>query len=104
MGLDNVPRRRGCGFTAAFLLVVLGLLISIPIVGPGAAPSLCIGCSASRDHLRGPAVLAMDVAKMVLGEPLLKPWAEASAGYSWSDYMWLPITGVMLAGGSPKGR
>ena len=96
MGLDNVLAVAGAAH-GSFVLVVLGLLISIPIVVAGSTfilhwvdrfPAIIYG---------GAMVLAWTSAKMVLGDPVLKPWVEPYAGYTWLIYV-AAIAGVLLSG------
>jgi YjbE family integral membrane protein len=78
MGLDNVLAVAGAAH-GSFLLVVLGLLISIPIVIWGSTLILkWVERYPSIIYL-GAGVLAWTSAKMMLGEPLLKDVLHANA-------------------------
>ena len=96
MGLDNVLAVAGASH-GSFLLVVLGLLISIPIVVVGSTFILHWVERFPAIIYAGAAVLAWTSAKMVLGDPVLKPWVEPYAGYAWLVYV-AAIAGVLLAG------
>lgn len=82
MGVDNVLGVAGAA-EGSFLLVILGLLISIPIV---------VWCSGLVLRLvgrfpiiiyAGAAVLALTAAKMILSEPLIKDWTAQFEVWSW---------------------
>ena len=96
MGLDNVLAVAGAAH-GSFVLVVLGLLISIPIVVAGSTVILRWVDRFPAIIYAGAAVLAWTSAKMVLGDPGLKPWVEPYAGYAWLVYV-AAIAGVLLAG------
>ena len=100
MGVDNVLGVAGAAH-GAMDLVVLGLLISIPIVVFGSSLVLRLVERWPVIIQLGAAVLAFTAAKMVLGEPLL---AEHVNSLPLPD-MWLQgivialtIAGVLLAG------
>lgn len=76
MGLDNVLAVAGAAH-GSFLLVVLGLLISIPIVIWGSTIILKYVERFPSIVYIGVAVLAWTSAKMMLSEPLLKVHLEA---------------------------
>ncbi len=78
MGLDNVLAVAGAA-NGSFLLVVLGLLISIPIVIWGSQLILKYVERFSSIVYIGAAVLAWTAAKMMLGEPLLQETVQANA-------------------------
>lgn len=96
MGLDNVLGVAGAA-GGSFLLVVLGLIISIPIMVWGSTLILRIVDRYPAIIYIGAAVLAWTSAKMILHEPLVQariqdfPWAP------WAVYVVI-IGGVMLAG------
>jgi YjbE family integral membrane protein len=71
MGLDNVLAVAGAAH-GSFLLVVLGLLISIPVVVWGSTLVLKLVERYSAIIYIGAGVLAFTAAKMILGEPLTK--------------------------------
>lgn len=96
MGLDNVLAVAGAAH-GSFALVVLGLLISIPIVVAGSTFILHWVERFPAIIYAGAAVLAWTSAKMLLGDPVLKPWVEPYAGYAWLVYL-TAIAGVLLAG------
>jgi len=78
MGLDNVLAVAGAAH-GNFLLVVLGLLISIPIVICGSQLILKWVERFPSIIYIGAAVLAVTAAKMMLGEPLLKDILQGNA-------------------------
>ncbi len=96
MGLDNVLAVAGAAH-GSFLLVVLGLLISVPIVVWGSTIVLHWVERFPVIIYAGAAVLAWTSAKMVLGDPVLAPWVEPYTGYAWLVYV-AAIAGVLLAG------
>jgi YjbE family integral membrane protein len=96
MGLDNVLAVAGAAH-GSFLLVVLGLLISIPIVIWGSKLILHWVDRYPSIIYVGSGVLAWTAAKMMLGEPLFKEWLAAHSWISGLTYAVVMI-GV-LAGG-----
>jgi len=91
MGLDNVLAVAGAAH-GSFLLVVLGLLISIPIVVWGSRLVLIWVDRFPAIIYVGAGVLAWTAAKMLLGEPMLKDVFES--------YAWLPeLTCFAVVGG-----
>lgn len=93
MGVDNVLGVAGAA-QGNFLLVVLGLLISIPIV---------VWCSGFVLRLIerfpaviyiGGAVLAWTAGKMIFSEPLVKPYLGDFVGFSW--ILEILIVGIVL--------
>lgn len=76
MGIDNVLAVAGAAH-GSFLLVVLGLLISIPIVVWGSKLVLKLIERYPSVIFIGGGVLAFTAAKMVLNEPVLDPWVDA---------------------------
>jgi nucleotide-binding universal stress UspA family protein len=96
MGLDNVLAVAGAAH-GSFLLVVLGLLISIPIVIWGSRLILAWVDRFPAIVYVGAGVLAWTAAKMMLGEPLL---ADVIAAHSWlADLTYLAVVGGVLAVG-----
>jgi YjbE family integral membrane protein len=96
MGVDNVLGVAGAA-QGSFLLVVLGLLISIPIV---------VWCSGLVLRLLerypqviyiGAAVLAWTASKMMFSEPFVKEYLGDSAKYTWFFDI-LIILAVLLIG------
>ena len=79
MGLDNVLAVAGAA-GGSMLLVVLGLLISIPIVVWGSTLILKWIERFPSILYAGGAVLAWTAAKMVADEPLYQEWLDARPG------------------------
>ncbi|WEZ06526.1 TerC family protein [Priestia flexa] len=75
MGLDNVLAVAGAAH-GSFLLVVLGLLISVPIVMWGSTLILKWVERFPIIITIGAAVLAWTASKMIVGEPFLQPYFE----------------------------
>lgn len=73
MGLDNVLAVAGASH-GSYLLVVLGLLISIPIVIWGSTQILKLVERYPSIIYLGAGVLAWTAAKMMISEPLVKEW------------------------------
>ncbi|MEO8626935.1 MAG: TerC family protein [Betaproteobacteria bacterium] len=96
MGLDNVLGVAGAA-QGNFLLVVLGLLISIPIMVWGSTLILRVVDRYPIVVYIGAAVLAWTAAKMIVSEPLLEDWMEANTWVAWLIYAVI-IGGVLLAG------
>ena len=96
MGLDNVLAVAGAA-QGNFLLVVMGLLISIPIVIWGSTLILKWVERFPAIVYIGAAVLAWTAAKMMLGEPLIGEWLEANPGVEFAVYVL--VMGGVLGGG-----
>lgn len=96
MGLDNVLGVAGAA-GGSFLLVVLGLLISIPIMVWGSTLILRIVDRYPAIIYIGAGVLAWTAAKMVLHEPLVDARIEGLPWVPWLVYV-VVIGGVLLAG------
>ena len=96
MGVDNVLGVAGAAH-GSFLLVVLGLLISIPIVVWGSTLILKWVDRFPSIMYIGAAVLAWTAVKMMLGEPMLKEYIEPLKQYAWLAYI-LVIGGVLAFG------
>jgi YjbE family integral membrane protein len=100
MGVDNVLGVAGAAH-GAMDLVVLGLLISVPIVVFGSKVVLKLVDRFPWIIQLGAAVLAFTAAKMVVGEPLLDalfdPPAAGHAFARWSTYA-VCVAGVLGAG------
>lgn len=100
MGVDNVLGVAGAAH-GSFDLVVLGLLISIPIVVFGS--TLVLGLVQRYPIIiqAGAAVLAFTAAKMVVGEPLLDavfdPNELPNVAARWGTYI-VAVVGVLGAG------
>ena len=82
MGLDNVLAVAGAA-QGSFLLVTLGLLISIPIVVWGSTLILKWVERFPIIVYAGAGVLALTAAKMMLNEPLVKEWVEPMQAFYW---------------------
>jgi len=102
MGIDNVLAVAGAAH-GSFLLVVLGLLISIPIVVWGSGLVLKLMARYPAIIYLGAGVLAFTAAKMVSGEPLLKEVFAANPALLWGLYA-LIIGGVLGGGYLAKQR
>jgi YjbE family integral membrane protein len=102
MGLDNVLAVAGAAY-GSILLVVLGLVISIPIVVWGSTLILhWIERFPALLYLGG-GVLAWTAAKMIVGEPVVQEWLAARpAGVTMSVY--LVIIGGVLAAAALRNR
>ncbi len=96
MGVDNVLAVAGAAH-GSFLLVVLGLLISIPIVVWGSRLVLKLMARYPVIIYLGAGVLAFTAVKMILGEPLVKPFFAANQALAWLLYLVI-IGGVLGAG------
>lgn len=96
MGLDNVLAVAGAA-QGSFLLVVLGLLISIPIVIWGSQLILKWVERFPVIVYIGAGVLAWTSVKMMTGEPLVKPFLEQYPFVPWLGYVTV-IGGVLSAG------
>jgi YjbE family integral membrane protein len=95
MGLDNVLAVAGAAH-GSFLLVVLGLLISVPVVMWGSTLILKWVERFPIIITIGSAVLAWTASKMIVGEPFLKDFfANDFIKYG---FELLVVTGVVLAG------
>ena len=84
MGLDNVLAVAGAA-SGNWVLVVCGLVISIPIVIWGSTLILKWIERFPAIVYVGGAVLALTAAKMALGEPFVQEWL-AGARYTWTLY------------------
>jgi YjbE family integral membrane protein len=96
MGVDNVLGVAGAAH-GSFDLVVLGLLISVPIVVFGSTMVLQLVQRFPIIIQLGAAVLAFTAAKMIVNEPLLDPLFDPHAAVRWATYA-LAIVGVLGAG------
>ena len=86
MGLDNVLAVAGAAH-GSFLLVVLGLIISIPIVIWGSTLVLRLLERFPWIIQIGVAVLAWTAAKMMISEPLVKDFFAAQPIYEYAVYV-----------------
>ncbi|NML42719.1 TerC family protein [Ramlibacter sp. G-1-2-2] len=96
MGIDNVLGVAGAAH-GAIDLVVVGLLISVPIVVFGSRVVLRLVERFPMIIQAGAAVLAYTAARMIVGEPLLDAVFDPHAAARWSTYA-LCIAGVLGAG------
>lgn len=96
MGLDNVLAVAGAA-RGSFLLVVLGLLVSIPIVIWGSQVVLKVVERHPVIVYVGAAVLAWTAAKMIVGEPLLAQLLARYPGLVWAAYLGI-VGGVLWSG------
>lgn len=102
MGIDNVLAVAGAAH-GSFLLIIIGLLVSVPIVVWGSTqiikwvdrfPSIIYG---------GAAVLAWTAAKMIVDEPLLAFFFDGYPLREWGVILVI-IAGVMIVGKVKKGN
>lgn len=90
MGLDNVLAVAGAAH-GSYLLVVTGLVISVPIVVWGSTMVLKLVDRFPGVVYVGAAVLLWTAAKMINAEPLLKPWFETSPMLAWLAFVAIPL-------------
>jgi YjbE family integral membrane protein len=76
MGLDNILGVAGAAH-GSHVLVVIGLLISVPIVVWGSTLVLQLVDRYPAVVYLGAAVLLWTAVRMMIGEPLLRPWLDA---------------------------
>jgi YjbE family integral membrane protein len=96
MGVDNVLGVAGAAH-GAFDLVVIGLLVSVPIVVFGSTVVLRLVDRFPVIIQLGAAVLAYTAAHMIVAEPLLDALFDPHAIVRWSTYA-VCIAGVLGAG------
>jgi len=100
MGIDNVLGVAGAAH-GDFSLVIIGLLVSVPIVVFGSSVVLKLVDRFPVIIQLGAAVLAFTAAKMIVGEPLLDPVFDApellNTGARYATYA-LAVMGVLGAG------
>ncbi|MEJ5989490.1 TerC family protein [Ramlibacter sp. PS3R-8] len=96
MGVDNVLGVAGAA-NGAMDLVVLGLLISVPIVVFGSKVVLKLVERFPIIIQLGAAVLAFTAGKMIVGEPMLDAVFDPNAIARWSTYA-ACVAGVLGAG------
>ncbi len=96
MGVDNVIAVAGAAH-GSFLLVVLGLIISVPIVVWGSTLFITLTDKYPWIVDAGAAILAFTAAKMIVSEPFIKGFFEANPFVKWSFEIVI-ILGVLLAG------
>ncbi len=90
MGLDNVLAVAGAA-QGSYLLVVLGLLISIPIVIWGSTLILKLVERYPSVVYIGAAVLLLTAVKMMVHEPLVAQWLQARPVYAGLAYLLIPL-------------
>jgi YjbE family integral membrane protein len=95
MGLDNVIAVAGAAH-GSFVLVVIGLLISVPIIVWGSTLFLKWIEKYPSIVYVGAGVLALTAAKMIVGESFVKPYF-ANGFIKWG-FVALAIAGVLAAG------
>jgi predicted tellurium resistance membrane protein TerC len=95
MGVDNVLGVAGAAH-GEFDLVVIGLVVSVPIVVFGSTVVLKLVQRFPLIIHAGAAVLALTAAKMIVGEPLLVDVFDETA-IRWATYA-LAVIGVLAAG------
>ena len=96
MGMDNVLGVAGAA-PGSFDLVVIGLLISVPIVVWGSTLVLKLVDRFPVITYLGSGVLAFTAARMIIGEPLLDPVFDPHAAARIATYTVL-VAGVLIAG------
>lgn len=96
MGMDNVLAVAGAAH-GSFLLVVLGLLISVPIVVFGSTLILKLVDRYPVIIYIGSGVLAWTAAKMITSEPFLKVFFQESTVLRWALSA-VVVAGVLLYG------
>lgn len=95
MGLDNVLAVAGAAH-GSYLLVVTGLVISVPIVVWGSTLVLKLVDRFPAVVYLGAGVLMWTAVKMMSAEALLKPWLGSYSLLGWIAYALVPI--VLWAG------
>ena len=96
MGVDNVLGVAGAAH-GQFDLVVIGLLVSVPIVVFGSSLVLRLVDRFPAILYLGAGVLAFTAAKMIVAEPVLDGVFDADARARWLTYAGL-VAGVLAAG------
>jgi len=90
MGLDNVLAVAGAAH-GSYLLVVLGLLISVPIVVWGSTVVLRVVNRFPAVVYLGAAVLLWTAARMMVHEPVLQSWFAEHGWGRWLPYLSIPL-------------
>jgi len=90
MGLDNVLAVAGAAH-GSYLLVVAGLVISVPIVVWGSTVVLKVVDRFPGVVYLGAAVLVWTAVKMITSEPLLGRWLEPAPGLAALLYLAIPL-------------
>ena len=88
MGIENVLAVGGAAH-GNVLLVVIGLLISVPIIMFGSQLVLKMVERFAHIITAGGAILAWTAVKMMLGEPFIKSWV--------ADHAWIKLPAYVLA-------
>lgn len=96
MGVDNVLAVAGAAH-GNFLLVILGLLISVPIMVWGSRLILALLGKYPQIMYIGAGVLVITSVKMVSGEPLVAPYVAANPWIVWVAY---PLALIGVLGGA----
>jgi YjbE family integral membrane protein len=102
MGLDNVLAVAGAAHND-YLLVILGLAISVPIMVWGSTVILRLIERYPAIIYIGSAVLAYTAAKMITGEQMLAPFFNAQPVIKWLLIV-VAVVGVLVAGRATKGK
>ncbi len=95
MGLDNVLGVAGAAH-GSYLLVIAGLVISVPIVVWGSTMVLKVVDRFPGVVYLGAGVLVWTAVKMITSEPLLKPWLQTGTLLAGLAYLAIPL--VLWAG------
>jgi YjbE family integral membrane protein len=95
MGIDNVLAVAGASH-GSFLMIVLGLLISVPIVVWGSTIVIRFIERFPIIIYIGSGVIAYTGATMIMDEPLIKPYFEGNTLLYWSVVI-LVVSGVLAA-------
>jgi YjbE family integral membrane protein len=95
MGLDNVLAVAGAAH-GSYLLVVAGLLISVPIVVWGSTMVLKVVDRFPAVVYLGSGVLVWTAVKMIGHEPVVRPWLDEAPAAA--ALLWLAIPAVLWAG------
>ena len=90
MGLDNVLAVAGAA-QGSYLLVVIGLAISVPIVIWGSRLVLKVVERFPSVVYLGAGVLVLTAVKMITSEPLIKPWLQATPAVAVLAYLVVPL-------------
>jgi len=100
MGLDNVLAVAGAAH-GSFMLVILGLLISVPIVVWGSTLVIRIMDKFPLVVYLGSAVIAFTAGKMIFDEPLIHAVVVPPAALKWTTIISI-VAGILLAGKSRR--
>lgn len=96
MGIDNVLAVAGAAH-GSFLMVVLGLLISVPIVVWGSTIVIKFIERYPVIIYVGSAVIAYTAASMIMDEPFIHPYFAQNTVLQWALIIFL-VAGVLIAG------